>query len=73
LQAPYHLVLGRWQRRVALAIHFIEELIEELAAVLGRGRYDGDAQSDATPPSGNRHSHLERQFVGSFGPLEMTA
>ena len=61
---------------------FIEELIEEeLAAALGRGRYerrrhDDDAPgveaSDAVPLSGHRHGHRERQLVGSFGPVEIT-
>ena len=61
---------------------FIEELIEEeLAAALGRGRYerrrhDGDTgsveASDAAPLSGHRHGHRERQLVGSFGPVEIT-
>jgi transposase-like protein len=60
---------------------FIEELIEEeLAAALGRGRYerrrhDGDTggveASDAVPLSGHRHGHRERQLIGSFGPLEI--
>ena len=62
--------------------NFIEELIEEeLAAALGRGRYerrrhDGDTvgveASDAVPLSGHRHGHRERQLIGSFGPLEIT-
>ena len=61
---------------------FIEELIEEeLAAALGRGRYerrrhDDDAPgvdaSDAALLSGHRHGHRERQLVGSFGPVEIT-
>ena len=60
---------------------FIEELIEEeLAAALGRGRYerrrrDGDTPgveaSDAVPLSGHRHGHRERQLIGSFGPVEI--
>jgi putative transposase len=60
---------------------FIEELIEEeLAAALGRGRYerrrhDDDAPgveaSDAAPLSGHRHGHRERQLIGSFGPVEI--
>ena len=61
---------------------FIEELIEEeLAAALGRGRYErrrhdddgpGAEASDAVPLSGHRHGHRERQLVGSFGPVEIT-
>ena len=61
---------------------FIEELIEEeLAAALGRGRYErrrhdddgpGVEASDAVPLSGHRHGHRERQLVGSFGPVEIT-
>jgi len=61
---------------------FIEELIEEeLAAALGRGRYErrrhdddapGAEASDAAPLSGHRHGHRERQLVGSFGPVEIT-
>ena len=61
---------------------FIEELIqEELAAALGRGRYerrrhDSDTPavdaSDAAPLSGYRHGHRERQLIGSFGPVEIT-
>src|SRR5512134_2203783 len=60
---------------------FIEELIEEeLAAALGRGRYerrrhDGDTggvdASDAEPLAGHRHGHRERQLIGSFGPVEI--
>ena len=61
---------------------FIEELIEEeLAAALGRGRYEhrrhgGDTPavdaSEAAPLSGHRHGHRERQLIGSFGPVEIT-
>jgi transposase-like protein len=61
---------------------FIEELIEEeLAAALGRGRYERRRHNghtpavearDAAPLSGHRHGHRERQLIGSFGPVEIT-
>ena len=43
---------------------FIETMLEEeLAATLGRGRYErGEGQ-------GHRHGRRERQLLGSFGPL----
>jgi transposase-like protein len=66
---------------------FIEELIEEeLAAALGRGRYqrrhrrgDGEAGSDdgpstagpAAPLAGHRHGHRGRQMTGCFGTVEI--
>jgi putative transposase len=67
---------------------FIEELIEEeLAAALGRGRYqrrprrgDGEAGSDdgpaaetadVAPLAGHRHGHRERQMTGCFGTVEI--
>ena len=67
---------------------FIEELIEEeLAAALGRGRYqrrqrrgDGEAGStDSRPaagtgdvaPGGHRHGHRRRRLCGSFGTVEI--
>src|SRR5689334_25017918 len=42
---------------------FIETMLEEeLAATLGRGRYErGEGQ-------GHRHGRRERQLLGSFGP-----
>jgi transposase-like protein len=60
---------------------FIEELIEEeLAAALGRGRYErrrhdddtGSVEASAAEPlAGHRHGHRERQLIGSFGPVEI--
>lgn len=66
---------------------FIEELIEEeLAAALGRGRYQrrrgcGEAGSDDGPPAagpadvaplaGHRHGHRARQMTGCFGTVEI--
>src|SRR5512147_668092 len=62
---------------------FIEELIEEeLAAALGRGRYErrhrrgnGEAGSsdgpDVAPGAGYRHGHRERRLTGSFGTVEI--
>jgi putative transposase len=63
---------------------FIEELIEEeLAAALGRGRYerrhrrgDGEAGSaaetgDVAPLAGHRHGHRQRQMTGCFGTVEI--
>ena len=43
---------------------FIETMLEEeLAAALGRGRYErGDTK-------GHRHGKRERQLLGSFGPI----
>ncbi|MGH7174687.1 MAG: IS256 family transposase [Gemmataceae bacterium] len=47
---------------------FIETLLEEeLAAALGRGRYDRPA--DAT---GHRNGHRERQLLGTFGPVTVS-
>ena len=68
---------------------FIEQLIEEeLAAALGRGRYerrhrrgDGEAGSPDSLPAaataddaldGHRHGHRERRITGSFGTVEIT-
>ena len=61
---------------------FIEELIEEeLAAALGRERYErrrrdggirGIEATDGGPLSGHRHGHRERRLTGSFGPVEIT-
>jgi putative transposase len=43
---------------------FIEAMLEEeLAAVLGRGRYQRG------PRKGHRHGKRERQLLGSFGPV----
>ncbi len=43
---------------------FIENLLEEeLAAALGRGRYDRNAAA-----VGHRNGHRERQLLGTFGP-----
>jgi putative transposase len=47
---------------------FIEALLEEeLAAALGRGRYERVASS-----SGRRHGHRRRQLVTTFGPLTLS-
>ena len=64
---------------------FIEDLIEEeLAAALGRGRYErrprrgagepGSADSpppgvDVARPAGPRHGHRQRRITGSFGTV----
>src|ERR1700760_4265419 len=46
---------------------FIETLLEEeLAAVLGRGRYQ---RGEGT---GHRHGRRERQLLGSFGPMTVS-
>jgi putative transposase len=63
---------------------FIEELIEEeLAAALGRGRYQrrprrGDGgtglaagPADVAPLAGHRHGHRGRQMTGCFGTVEI--
>jgi putative transposase len=57
---------------------FIEELLEEeLAAALGRGRYERlrreEAAAAATEPkaAGHRHGHRSRRLVGSFGSVEI--
>ena len=43
---------------------FIEAMLEEeLAAALGRGRYQRG------PSKGHRHGKRERQLLGSFGPV----
>jgi putative transposase len=47
---------------------FIEELLEEeLAAALGRGRYERRATSN-----GRRHGHRPRQLVTTFGALALS-
>ena len=47
---------------------FIEQLLEEeLAAALGRGRYERGAIS-----TGRRHGHRPRQLVTTFGPLSLS-
>jgi len=47
---------------------FIEGLLEEeLAAALGRGRYERTAAA-----FGARNGHRERQLLGSFGPLTVS-
>ena len=47
---------------------FIEGMLEaELAAVLGRGRYD--RRPDA---SGSRNTHRDRQLLGTFGPVTVS-
>ena len=47
---------------------FIEGLVEEeLAAALGRGRYDRSARS-----SGYRNGHRDRQLLGTFGPVSLS-
>ena len=48
---------------------FIQELLEqELAAALGRGRYERDAEA----PKGHRNGTRERQLLGSFGPVALS-
>jgi putative transposase len=42
-------------------------LEEELAATLGRGRYDRSAEA-----AGHRNGHRERQLLGTFGPLTVS-
>ena len=61
---------------------FIEDLIEqELAAALGRGRYErlsaGSAEAaEMVEPTaagaGHRHGHRSRRIMGSFGAVEIT-
>jgi len=47
---------------------FIEQLMEEeLAAALGRGRYERGVVSN-----GRRHGHRPRQLVTTFGPLTLS-
>jgi transposase-like protein len=47
---------------------FIEQLLEEeLAAALGRGRYERGASSN-----GRRHGHRPRQLITTFGPLSLS-
>ena len=47
---------------------FIENMLEEeLAATLGRGRYDRSAEA-----AGHRNGHRERQLLGTFGPLTVS-
>jgi putative transposase len=47
---------------------FIEQLLEEeLAAALGRGRYERGEVSN-----GRRHGHRRRQLVTTFGPLTLS-
>lgn len=55
---------------------FIEELLEsELAAALGRDRYErprlGETGGGGRPEvgAGHRHGHRERQLMGTFGPV----
>jgi putative transposase len=60
---------------------FIEDLIEqELAAALGRGRYErlspqvvpaGEPDRAAPPAAGHRHGHRSRRIMGSFGAVEI--
>ena len=46
---------------------FIETMLEEeLAAALGRGRYQRDEGK------GHRHGKRERQLLGSFGPMTIS-
>ncbi len=48
---------------------FIQELLEqELAAALGRGRYERDAEA----PKGHRNGTRERQLLGSFGLVALS-
>ncbi len=47
---------------------FIENMLEEeLAAALGRGRYDRSAAA-----AGHRNGHRERQLLGRFGPMTVS-
>src|SRR5246500_3838903 len=47
---------------------FIENMLEEeLAATLGRGRYDRSAAA-----AGHRNGHRERQLLGTFGPVTVS-
>ena len=55
---------------------FIEELLEtELAAALGRDRYERPRLAETRPGgqavirAGHRHGHRERQLMGTFGPV----
>src|SRR5664279_2209407 len=55
---------------------FIEELLEtELAAALGRERYERPRRAEARAGgqavigAGHRHGHRERQLMGTFGPV----
>jgi transposase-like protein len=55
---------------------FIEDLLEELAAALGRGRYERrtrEAAPGAPVPSaaGHPHGHRSRSLMGSFGAVEI--
>jgi len=60
---------------------FIEDLIEhELAAALGRGRYERrsaeavptvEPDQIAPPLAGHRHGHRSRRIMGSFGAVEI--
>ena len=47
---------------------FIEDMLEEeLAATLGRGRYDRSAGA-----AGHRNGHRDRQLIGTFGPMTVS-
>src|ERR1700752_262643 len=47
---------------------FIENMLEEeLAATLGRGRYDRSAEA-----AGHRNGHRERQLLGTVGPITVS-
>ena len=47
---------------------FIENMLEEeLAATLGRGRYDRSAEA-----AGHRNGHRDRQLLGTFGPMTVS-
>ena len=70
--APSALFAGRaWFDPIESGIRgrirgLIEELVEqELAAALGRGRYERGGTS------GHRHGHRRRRLTGSFGPVEI--
>jgi putative transposase len=53
------------RRRIRL---FIEGMLEEeLAAALGRGRYDRSPGA-----AGYRNGHRDRQFLGTFGPVAVS-
>src|SRR5271169_4829819 len=48
---------------------FIENMLEEeLAATLRRGRYDRSAEA-----AGHRNGHRDRQLLGTFGPMTVSA
>jgi transposase-like protein len=55
---------------------FIEDLLEqELAAALGRGRYErrGEEAAPDTSPRTSADGHRSRSLMGSFGAVEIAA